>query len=240
MPDATGRPRRKRLSWESRCEIVAKVRLQGITPQVAAATCGVHRATVYRLVARCASTRAIASPTPLGSSVAMELRTDPHHRPGRRRLAASRGRSRLPAPARRPRPRRDHRPHARHPPRRRRTGPARRRPHGHLVATRRSAPLPRPRDRRPSRRCGDRGAGRRRLVVLRRSGPPMALATVGRWRRVPDRGPRAWARGSSCSSRSAGAAARSWRASSSTARPWASGAPARASGVAPSRGAACT
>ena len=52
MPDATGRPRRKRLSWESRCEIVAKVRLQGISPQVAAAACGVHRATVYRLVAR--------------------------------------------------------------------------------------------------------------------------------------------------------------------------------------------
>ena len=52
MPDATGRPRRKRLSWESRCEIVAKVRLQGISPQVAAATCGVHRATVYRLLAR--------------------------------------------------------------------------------------------------------------------------------------------------------------------------------------------
>jgi transposase len=52
MPDATGRPRRKRLSWESRCEIVAKVRVAGISPQVAAASSGVHRSTVYRLVAR--------------------------------------------------------------------------------------------------------------------------------------------------------------------------------------------
>jgi transposase InsO family protein len=50
--NATGAPRRKRLSWESRCEIVAKVRLQGLTPEVAAATSGVHRSTVYRLLRR--------------------------------------------------------------------------------------------------------------------------------------------------------------------------------------------
>jgi transposase InsO family protein len=52
MPDATGRPRRKRLSWESRCEIVAKVRIQGMSPALAAASCGVHRSTAYRLLAR--------------------------------------------------------------------------------------------------------------------------------------------------------------------------------------------
>ena len=48
----TGRPRRKRLSWESRCEIVAKVVEQGLTPEQAAACSGVHRSTVYRLLAR--------------------------------------------------------------------------------------------------------------------------------------------------------------------------------------------
>ena len=52
MSDAIGRPRRKRLSWESRCEIVAKVRLQGMGIAQAAACSGGHRATVYRLVAR--------------------------------------------------------------------------------------------------------------------------------------------------------------------------------------------
>jgi transposase InsO family protein len=52
MPDATGRPRRKRLSWECRCEIVAKVRLQGMSPELAAASSGVHRSTVYRLLGR--------------------------------------------------------------------------------------------------------------------------------------------------------------------------------------------
>lgn len=52
MSDAIGRPRRKRLSWESRCEIVTKVRSRGMSPQQAAATSGVHRATVYRLLAR--------------------------------------------------------------------------------------------------------------------------------------------------------------------------------------------
>lgn len=52
MSDATGPPRRKRLSWESRCEIVAKVRLRGMSPELVAATSGVHRSTVYRLLAR--------------------------------------------------------------------------------------------------------------------------------------------------------------------------------------------
>jgi transposase InsO family protein len=52
MPDATGRPRRKRLSWESRCEIVAKVQLQGMSAALAASSSGVHRATVYRLLVR--------------------------------------------------------------------------------------------------------------------------------------------------------------------------------------------
>jgi len=50
--NATGAPRRKRLSWECRCEIVAKVRLGNLTAEVAAATSGVHRATVYRLLRR--------------------------------------------------------------------------------------------------------------------------------------------------------------------------------------------
>jgi transposase len=52
MSDAIEPPRRKRLSWECRCEIVAKVRVGGISAEVAAATSGVHRSTVYRLLAR--------------------------------------------------------------------------------------------------------------------------------------------------------------------------------------------
>ena len=52
MPDATGRPRRKRLWWEWRCVIVAKVRCEGRRPARAAVSSGVHRATVYRLLAR--------------------------------------------------------------------------------------------------------------------------------------------------------------------------------------------
>jgi transposase InsO family protein len=50
--NGTGRPRRKRLSWESRCEIVAKVVEQGMAPEQAAASSGVHRSTVYRLLVR--------------------------------------------------------------------------------------------------------------------------------------------------------------------------------------------
>jgi transposase-like protein len=53
--NGTGRPRRKRLSWESRCEIVAKVVESGMTPEAAAAASGVHRSTVYRLLARFAA-----------------------------------------------------------------------------------------------------------------------------------------------------------------------------------------
>ncbi len=52
MHNANGRPRRKRLSFESRCEVVAKVRIEGISPGVVAATSGLHRSSVYRLVAR--------------------------------------------------------------------------------------------------------------------------------------------------------------------------------------------
>ena len=51
MSDAIGPPRRKHRSWESRCEIVAKVRLQGMNISRVAACSGVHRSTVYRLVA---------------------------------------------------------------------------------------------------------------------------------------------------------------------------------------------
>ena len=53
--NGTGRPRRKRLSWESRCEIVAKVVESGMKPEAAAAASGVHRSTVYRLLARFAA-----------------------------------------------------------------------------------------------------------------------------------------------------------------------------------------
>jgi transposase InsO family protein len=48
----TQRPRRKRLSWESRCEIVAKVVEQGLSADEAAASSGVHRASVYRMLGR--------------------------------------------------------------------------------------------------------------------------------------------------------------------------------------------
>jgi len=46
--EATGRPRRKRLSWESRCEIVARIEA-GMSPPLAAASGGASRATAYRL-----------------------------------------------------------------------------------------------------------------------------------------------------------------------------------------------
>jgi transposase InsO family protein len=42
------RPRRKRLSWESRCEIVARIEA-GMSPPLAAASGGASRATGYRL-----------------------------------------------------------------------------------------------------------------------------------------------------------------------------------------------
>src|SRR3989442_14777066 len=50
--NASCRPRRKRLSWESRCEIVWKVIEGGMSPEQAAACSGVHRSTVYRLLER--------------------------------------------------------------------------------------------------------------------------------------------------------------------------------------------
>lgn len=52
MHNASERPRRKRLSFESRCEIVAKVVEGGLTPDQVAGSTGVHRSTVYRLLAR--------------------------------------------------------------------------------------------------------------------------------------------------------------------------------------------
>jgi transposase InsO family protein len=48
MAQASERPRRKRLSWESRCEIVWKIE-QGMSPPQAAASGGASRATGYRL-----------------------------------------------------------------------------------------------------------------------------------------------------------------------------------------------
>lgn len=51
MGNVAERPRRKRLSWESRCEIVAKVRLKEMAVIDAARSSGVHRSTVYRLLA---------------------------------------------------------------------------------------------------------------------------------------------------------------------------------------------
>jgi transposase InsO family protein len=48
MTQASERPRRKRLSWESRCEIVWRIE-QGMSPPVAAASGGASRATGYRL-----------------------------------------------------------------------------------------------------------------------------------------------------------------------------------------------
>jgi winged helix-turn helix protein len=46
--EVTERPRRKRLSWESRCEIVARIE-SGMSPPLAAASGGASRATGYRL-----------------------------------------------------------------------------------------------------------------------------------------------------------------------------------------------
>jgi transposase InsO family protein len=48
MAQASERPRRKRLSWESRCEIVWRIE-QGMSPPLAAASGGCSRATAYRL-----------------------------------------------------------------------------------------------------------------------------------------------------------------------------------------------
>jgi hypothetical protein len=48
MTQARERPRRKRLSWESRCEVVAAI-VEGMSPPLAAARGGCSRATAYRL-----------------------------------------------------------------------------------------------------------------------------------------------------------------------------------------------
>ena len=48
MAQASERPRRKRLSWESRCEIVAWIEA-GVSPPLAAASGGCSRATACRL-----------------------------------------------------------------------------------------------------------------------------------------------------------------------------------------------
>ena len=48
MAQASERPRRKRLSWESRCEVVWSIE-QGMRPSLAAARGGCSRATAYRL-----------------------------------------------------------------------------------------------------------------------------------------------------------------------------------------------
>jgi transposase InsO family protein len=51
MTQVMERPRRKRLSWESRCEIVAAIE-RGLSPPLAAASGGCSRATAYRLWSR--------------------------------------------------------------------------------------------------------------------------------------------------------------------------------------------
>jgi transposase len=48
MTQASERPRRKRLSWESRCEVVATIE-QGVSPPLATAGGGCSRPTAYRL-----------------------------------------------------------------------------------------------------------------------------------------------------------------------------------------------
>lgn len=74
MLTVANRPARKRLSFECRCEIVARVRLNGESPSHVAATSGVHRSTVYRLCARYDT----------GSWGALGDRSSvPHHQPRR-------------------------------------------------------------------------------------------------------------------------------------------------------------
>jgi Integrase core domain/Winged helix-turn helix len=76
MAQASERPRRKRLSWESRCEIVWRIE-QGMSPPLAAASGGASRATGYRLWRRYRQ----------GGWVALrDRRSTPHRQP--RRLCA--------------------------------------------------------------------------------------------------------------------------------------------------------
>lgn len=75
--ELTERPRRKRLSWESRCEIVAMIE-SGLAPSLAAARGGASRATGYRLWRRYQE----------GGWAALRDRpSTPHHQP--RRLSAA-------------------------------------------------------------------------------------------------------------------------------------------------------
>ena len=52
MSEANARPRRVRLSFETRCQIVARATEQGMSVADTARCSGVHRSTVYRLLAR--------------------------------------------------------------------------------------------------------------------------------------------------------------------------------------------
>lgn len=76
MAQANERPRRKRLSWESRCEIVWKIE-QGMSPPLAAASGGASRATGYRLWRRYRQG---------GWGALCDRRSTPHRQP--RRLCA--------------------------------------------------------------------------------------------------------------------------------------------------------
>ena len=76
MVEATERPRRKRLSWESRCEIVWRIE-QGMSPPLAAASGGASRATGYRLWRRYRQG---------GWAALRDRRSTPHRQP--RRLCA--------------------------------------------------------------------------------------------------------------------------------------------------------
>ena len=76
MAQASERPRRKRLSWESRCDIVWKIE-QGMSPPLAAASGGASRATGYRLWRRYRQG---------GWAALHDRRSTPHRQP--RRLCA--------------------------------------------------------------------------------------------------------------------------------------------------------
>ncbi len=73
MNHASDPPGRKRLSWESRCEIVMKVQ-KGLSVGDVAARSGVHRSTVYRLMERF---------TAGGWAALRERRPVPAHQPRR-------------------------------------------------------------------------------------------------------------------------------------------------------------
>jgi transposase InsO family protein len=76
MAQASKRPRRKRLSWESRCEIVWRIE-QGMSPPLAAASGGASRSSGYRLWRRYQQG---------GWAALRDRRSTPHRQP--RRLCA--------------------------------------------------------------------------------------------------------------------------------------------------------